>query len=164
MLPERARVDEGLVVEARRQEARKAVVQHPDIELERGPVVLALRAQPVEKRGGCGPRVGLHPGAVAQRHQRVRLLGARGHDAARAVVLEGPAHQHLAVGQERRGERVARVPGEALAVEGEGNRAAAVDAAAAGGQTGAHRQPSHSGRFFLIWFIKDLGGSVTCAG
>jgi NaMN:DMB phosphoribosyltransferase len=77
--------------------------------------------------------------------QRVRLLPAGGHDAARAVILEGPPHDPLAVGHQRGGERVAGMAGKALAVEGELHLAGAVDQAAAIGQTRAHGVPPNPG-------------------
>ena len=69
-------------------------------------------------------------GAAAGADQRVRLVGAGGDDAARAVVLERAAHQVDAVGEQRRGEGVAGEALVALAVEGEADRPAVVDAAA----------------------------------
>ncbi len=88
-------------------------------------------------------RVGLAARAAAQFDQRVRLLGAGGEDAARPVVLERAADEADAVGDERRGERVARAAVHGDAVEGERVRRRAVDQAAAGETVGgvgaAHR-------------------------
>src|SRR6056297_1144781 len=90
MFPERAGMDEHLVIETRRQEARQMRVDRTDIEIEARPVVLADAGQPVEEFGRGDTLVGLEPGALTQTDKRIRLFRAGGHDAARAVVLERP--------------------------------------------------------------------------
>ena len=138
MLPERARVDEHLVVEARGQEAREMGVDRADVIIKAGPVVLAGAAQTVEKLGRGHALVGFHARALAQMDERVGLFGPACHDAARAVVFERPPDQHLIIGQKGRGERVTGMALEALAVEGEVKGAALVEEAATLGQTRAH--------------------------
>ena len=68
-----------------------------------------------------GAQVGFVAGAVADADQRVHFLGTEAHHAARAVILEAAAEDALAIGQHRRGERVAGEAGQRLAVEGEVN-------------------------------------------
>ncbi len=97
-----------------------------------------VQVQPVEQLGRGGALVRFQPRRRAQVDQRVRLFGARGHDAARAVVFEAAPDQHLVIGQQGRGQRIARKAAHALAVEGEFRRGAAVDQAAAFGKTRAH--------------------------
>jgi hypothetical protein len=94
-------------------------------------VVLGRGRQPVEQLRRRGALVRLVRVALPEVDERVRLLRAGGDDAARAVILEGPPHDPLAVGHQRGGERVAGMAGEALAVEGELHLAGAVDQAAA---------------------------------
>jgi hypothetical protein len=129
-LPEGAGPHEGLVVEARRQERGKEVVYAQRVEGEARPAVLASGIEAVEELGHGGAGVGLLPGAGAQLHEGVGLLRARRQEAAGAVVLEAPAEELHAAREERGGQRVAGVAGIGAAVEGEAQRAAAVDAAA----------------------------------
>ena len=138
MLPEGARVDEHLVVKARRQEAREMRIDRADVELEAGPVVLRGAGETVEKLGRGDALVGFQARAGPQMDKGIGLFGAGGHDAARAVILEGAPDQHLIVGQQRRGQRIAGMALEALAVEAEMEDAALVEEAAASGQSGAH--------------------------
>ena len=138
VFPERPGVDEGLVVEPGRKKARKGAVHRAHVEIEAGPVVLALRAQPVEQLGCGGALVRLERRPLPETDQRVGFLGAAGDDAARAVILERAADQHLVVGQQRRGERVAGKAPQALAVEAEGDGAGAVDQPALVGKASAH--------------------------
>jgi hypothetical protein len=108
-----------------------------DVEGERGPAVLAPGLEAVAELLDRGAGVGLEAAwAAGGAHQRVRLVGAGGDDAAGPVVLERPAHEVHPAGEQRRCQRVA---GEGLAVEGEADRARVVDAAAA-----LDAVPSHS--------------------
>ena len=92
-LPEGCRPHEGLVVEAGREERRQQVVDRQRVEGERRPAVLARRLETVVELGDGRARVRLPARAGAQFDQRVRLLRAGGKHAARAVILEAPAHQ-----------------------------------------------------------------------
>src|SRR3546814_11413739 len=81
------------------------------------------------------------PRAAAQGDQRVGLLDAGGEQAAWAVVLEAATVEVDAAGEQRGGEGVA---GEALVappIEGEAERPAAVDEAAAVETKAAHAKP-----------------------
>ena len=60
----------------------------------------------------------------ADLHERRRILAAGRQDAARAMILERARHHVLAVREQRRGERVARMAGERAAGEGEFGRSA----------------------------------------
>jgi hypothetical protein len=110
LLPQRARPHEGLVVEARAEEAREQAVHRADIEVERRPAVLARCGEPGIELLHRGTAVGLAPPAGADRHQRIGFRGAGGEDAARAVILEAAADQPHAVCEQRRGESVAGKP------------------------------------------------------
>ena len=133
LLPEAGRPHEGLVVEARREDRREQRVDRERVEREGGPAVLARRLQPLVefRHGGAG--VGLAPGAGAQFDQGVRLLRAGREDAAGPVILERAADETHAVGEQRRGQRVAVVAGEAASVEAEVARPVPIDQAAGGG-------------------------------
>ena len=119
------RPHEGLVVERRRQHARKQLVEREHIEPGRRPTVDRARLQPVaqlHRRDGLAARL-----VVAQQlHERRRFFLAGAGDAARTVVLEAARREPLAVGQQRRRERVAWVAGVAAAVEAEPDGACAV--------------------------------------
>ena len=88
MFPCKARVDEGLVIEARRQETRSIVIHNANIEFQAGKVVLACAGQPIEQLGRGGALVRFKPPALAHVDNRVRLFGTAGNNAARAVILE----------------------------------------------------------------------------
>jgi hypothetical protein len=138
VLPRGARIHEGLVIETARQEPCEGVVDHAHVEFKAGPVVLAFGLKPVEKLGRGDALVRFEPRPLAQAHKRVRLFGASGHDAARAVIFEGPAHKDLIIGQKCRGKGIALVSTQLLAVEGKFLRDSAVDQTTATGKTGAH--------------------------
>ena len=119
-LPGRLRPHEGLVVEAGRKQRRGDVVDRADVEGERRPAVLRLGGQPVIELLHRGADIRRLARRVAlDRDQRVRLLGAGRQDAARPVILERAADEMHAIGEQRRGQRVARHAGIRLAVEGE---------------------------------------------
>jgi hypothetical protein len=145
-VPEGARPHEGLVVEARDEDRREQVVHRPDIDVQRRPAVLRADDEPVHALHHRGAIVRVDAARAAiHREERVRLVRSGGQQAAGAVILERAAHQVDAVGDERRRDRVAGIALVGLAVEGERQRAGAVDATAAGqaiGLTGAHRAPS----------------------
>jgi len=149
MLPERTREHEHLVVEARRQEARQMRVDRADVEFEARPVVLRCRGQPVEHLCRGDTLVRLETPPLAEIDQSVGFLGPARDDPARAVVFERPPHQHLVIGQQCRGKRIAFISAQMFAVEGEGHRLAAVDQAALFRQTCAHEKFPHDqpGRF-----------------
>ena len=141
--PGRARPHERLVVEARREDRRQEIVRPPKIEAQVRPAVLRMRLEPVvELDLGRAQVRRLARRITMYRHERVRLLGTGGDDAARPVVLERAPDEMHAVGEQRRGQRVA---GEALvgrAVEAEPERARPVDASALRRPECAHGAPS----------------------
>src|SRR5581483_9367028 len=143
LLPERGRPHEGLVVEAGAEDRREKLVHREQIEFERRPAVLARGVEAVVELDGRGAGVRLASRARSELDERARLLGARGQDATGAMIFERARDEADAVGKERRGERVAGMADEVLAVEGEGERAAAVDEAA-GRQTVGLRGRGHS--------------------
>ncbi len=166
MFPERAREHEHLVVKARRQEPRQMRVDRTHVEFKAGPVVLAGRRQPVEQFGRGDALVRLERRLSPQIHQSIGFFCPCRHHTARAVVFEGPADQHLVIGQQRRGQRIPRKPAQALAVEGETDRLGAVDQATLAAQTRAHAKSPHvqPGRLAEILARRSGGGSVVCAG
>ena len=98
----------------------------------------AARHEAVEQLDGGGGQHRLGEGRL-DLHQRVGVLGARGHDAAGPAELDAGRDLVDAVGQQRRGERVAPQALVGTAVEGEGQRGVAVHAAALGAaEGGAH--------------------------
>jgi hypothetical protein len=121
---------ERLVIEAGRKQRREQIVERPQVEIERRPAVLARGNEPIVKLRHGGARVGLGARALADPHQRVRLLRPGGEDAARTVIFEAASDDAHAVRQQRRRQRVARVARVAAAIEGERERARAVDRAA----------------------------------
>ena len=128
--PGGARPHEGLVVEAGRQEAAHELVDAERVALRAGPAIDAGGHQAVVK-GDLGRSCVRHRGRRgAELDQRVRLLDTGGDDAARPVVLEAASDEVDAVGQQRRGQRVAGTALIGLAVERETERPRAVDAAA----------------------------------
>ena len=131
-LPGGLRPHEGLVVEAGRKHRRGEVVDRADVEGERRPAVLRCRGQPVIEllHGGADIRR-LARGVALDLDQRVGLFRAGRQDAARAMVFERAADEMDAVGEQRRGQRVALDAGVGLAVEGEA-RGLACEAAGAG--------------------------------
>ena len=92
--------------------------------------------------GGCGEHGLGHVAREPRRdlHQRVGFLHAGGHDAAGPVLVERVADGDPAVGEQGRGQRVAGVAREFLAVHGETPGDGAVDASAGGeaGVLGSH--------------------------
>ena len=143
-LPETLRPHEGLVVEAGRERLAGQRVERHHVEGERGPAVLAAADEPVVQLDLGRLAVRLAPRALAQFDQRVRLVGTGGHDPARPVVFEAAADQAHAIGQQGRGERIARMAGELTPVEAEADGFAAVDQAAAGKASRGHGVASGS--------------------
>src|SRR5262245_46759796 len=93
LLPERSGPHEGLVVEARGEDRREELVHRENIELERGPPILACGDQTVVKLDRSGPGIRLPPRAGAKLDQRIWLFRARGKDAARSVIFERAADE-----------------------------------------------------------------------
>ena len=124
------RTHEGLVVEAGGQQRRGQGADGLKIEAERRPAILAFGDETVMQLDDRRRDVGLAPGAFAQRHERIRLLGASRIDPPGAVIFEAAADKDHVVGEQGRRQRVAGKAGEPPPVEGKGDRARAVDIAA----------------------------------
>jgi hypothetical protein len=109
------------------------VVDRHDVEAERWPAILAVGDQSVEQLDRGGASIGLLARSAAQFDNRVGFFRTRGLDAARPMILEAAPDQVYAVGEQRRGERVALVALVGFAVEGEADYASAVDMTATAG-------------------------------
>ena len=130
--PGRGRRHEGLVVEARRHELATDLADDAhQVAVDVGPAVGALGHQAVVQGLLGGTHVGHLAGfGRAQLNDGVRLVGTGGHQTTRTGVLEAAVQHVDAVGQQGRGQRVTREALIAHAVEGEAQRALAVDPAA----------------------------------
>ena len=131
-----ARPEERLVVEPRGQERRELVDKSGAIAGGRRRRVDRAHGEIVLERFRRRPQVRRRCSVPRHVDDRVRLFRPRAPDSARAVVFEAAADNPDAIGDERRGDAVAHDAGIGLAVEGEGKRLTAIDAAA-GGQTKA---------------------------
>ena len=89
----------------------------------------AARGEPVEQLDLGRAQHRLGPAAQLDLDEPVRLLRAGRGDPARAAAVDARPDHVDAVGEQRRGERVAAEPGQRRAVEAERERRAAVDAA-----------------------------------
>ena len=119
LLPEALRPHEGLVVEARDEDRGCQRVDGTHVEVQQGPVVLAPGDEAVIDLDHGGAGVGFLAAALAQFNERVGFGRTRGDHAARAMVLEGAAHQRDAIGHEGGGQRVTGVADVQRAIEGE---------------------------------------------
>ena len=126
--PQAARPHEGLVIEAGGQEARQPLVDGQAVALQRRFRIHAGRRQALVQLdlGGARIRHAVWPGF--ELHDGVGLLHPRRDDAARAVILEAAGDETQAIGQQRRGQRVARVALVRHAVEREMQGLGTVDA------------------------------------
>ncbi len=128
--PEGFRPHEGLVVEACAEKVRQPVIDRHQIESKRREPVLASGDQPVMELGHGDPAVRLAAGAGAKLDKAVRLFRSGRNNAARTVIFERASDKPHAVGDQRRGERVAGKAAITPPVKGEAERCAAVDQAA----------------------------------
>ena len=117
--PQPGRTEEGLVVEARRQQLRAPAEDRADIEPGRGEDIHAAGAQAIGKRHLGRHQVRHRGRTAADLHQPVGVLHPRRHDAARPVILKAAPDQVNAVGDQCRGQGIARVPLVGPAVEAE---------------------------------------------
>src|SRR5262249_23866268 len=136
--PQPPRADEGLVVEARRGQLLAEQVGAPhQVEPQRGARVHVLDLHPGAHRLGAGA----DPGPAVDLDQAVGAMTGAAEQPAGAVVLEAAGDDPASRGVERGADRVALEGLDALAVELEADRPAAVDALARVG-----RKPvAHSG-------------------
>ena len=131
-LPQPPGPHERLVIEAGNQERREPAVDGTHIETQAGPAIERLCHQSVVELDQRRAAVGIEPPAFADGDQRVGLLDAGAHHAARAVVLEAAADEEYVVREQRRRERVALEALQWAAVEAEAQLLAAIDAPAVG--------------------------------
>ncbi len=157
LLPEGSGPHESLVVEAGGEDRPEQLIHGENVELERGPAILARGVEPVVKLDGGGAGVGLAPRARAKLDQSIRLFRACGEDAARAVVFERAADETNAVGKQRRGERVAGMAAELSAVEIKAQGPRPVDQAAVCEPVRLMR-----GRHFEVSFAADSTATISC--
>jgi len=108
------------------------LVRGKHIQLQGRPAVLARGVEAFIKLDSGGARVRLAPRASPELDQRIRFFGTSGENAARAVIFERAADQADAIGEKRRGERVALLAGERPAIETEAKPVCAVDQTAFG--------------------------------
>ena len=83
---------EGLVIEPGRNERTEQIRRSSQIEIDRRPAVLAAGRQSFDECYLRGARIRLAAISLTELHQRVRLLGAGGHDTTRAVIFEAACH------------------------------------------------------------------------
>ena len=133
-----ARPDEGLVVEARGHEGGEPVDQRGAIVRRGRRGIDRAHGKIVVERFGRGAEIRRRAAGAGHVDDRVRLLGPGAPDAARPVIFEAAADDADAAGEQRRGDAVALEPDERLAVEGEGERLAAIDRAALGETESGH--------------------------
>jgi hypothetical protein len=125
------RPQEGLVVEARRQEFRETVDEGEAIGLRGRRSIDTAGDETIHEGDGRRLGIGLRPVTDGEVDQRVRLFHARSVDAARTVILEASTDDPHAVRQQRGGERVAGKSRIGPPVEGEAQAARAIDLAPA---------------------------------
>src|SRR5690606_10229353 len=115
---------------------------------QRGPPVLRNRLQPVIEFLHGGADIGSTPRRIAPDfHQRVRLLGTSRQYPARTVILEGAANKMHAVGEQRRGQRVALYARVSLPIKGESRRFCVAEAARTGNAIGIGHYCATPGNF-----------------
>ena len=150
--PQRARVDEGLVVEAGRDERAEPAGKRAEIEGKARPGMLARRAEPVIELDLGGAAVGFAGGAGFELDERRGFLRPGRENPAPAVILEAARHQPDAVGEQRRCQRIARMALIDAPVKPEVEKPAAVDRAADGQAEGlGHGTPLRPGGVSPIW-------------
>ena len=121
---------EGLVVEGRMPQARGAVERAAEVETDAGPGILRAHLEARAHRDHRRARGRLELGAAAERDQRVRLLGADREHAARPVQLHAAADDRDIVGEQRRGDGIAREGGKLAPVPANVDRLRPVDVTA----------------------------------
>ena len=126
--PRLGRPHEGLVVKPRRNEAADQAVHGADVERQVRPTILALGDEAVIQLYLGGAQIGrIARGVASDGDQSVRLVRSGAQNAARAMVFERSAGQPDAVGDQGRGEGIARAADVSATVEGEADRLVAVD-------------------------------------
>ena len=125
--PEGSGPHEGLVVETGGEESLEQGDGRADIEIEGRPPVLAPGIEAVIERDLRRPDIGLGPPAPSETDKRVRLLGTRGENPSRAVVLETPPDDIDPVREQRGGQGIALEAPVRPAVEREVDRHGPID-------------------------------------
>ena len=131
--PPAARPHERLVVEAGRHQAREQARQRHPVALGSGKAVHAGRGEICVQLDFGRPCVRNRTRTLLQLYQRVGLLDAGRHDAARTVVFPAATDQVHAVGQQGRSQRIASHAPQRPAIEAERERLGRLDQGAAGG-------------------------------
>ena len=121
--PQPLRLDEGLVVEAGREEPPQDLVDRLDVVAQRRPGVLRRDPHPLGDQPMPGPYVRL----VADLQDRARVVVTRREQAPRAVVLEASREHPLPRRRQRRHDRVTGMGRDAAAVPPEVQGGTAVD-------------------------------------
>jgi hypothetical protein len=132
--PPFARPHEGLVVEAGRQKARELLVDRHPVVFEARLRIYAMGNQPLIQLDFGGACIGHRILAALQLHDRIRFRHVGADNAARPVILEAASNEMHAVGEQRRGQRIALKALIRTAIKGEFQRNRAIDAPA-GAQT-----------------------------
>ncbi len=144
--PQLRRAEKRLVIEPCGQHRRQQRIDHAHIEFQRRPHVLAGRDKPRIQKHIARAHIGFGVRPRAQRHQRRRFLDPHRDHTARAVVFETSRDHAHAIGHQRGGQRIARLPHIAFPVECERHFAGRYSRAGA----------SHSGTTSLIACVKRL--------
>src|SRR5690606_5118531 len=122
-LPRPGWTEEGLVIEANRQELREQPHHRAAVVVETAIIVLAHDRQTVRHR----KPVGQHVRFIRQLDEGVGVLPGHRQDTTRATVLERARQYPSAIGGQRAGDSISGVAGVGLALEGEPDLALAVD-------------------------------------
>ena len=134
------RPDESLVVEASRQKGREPIEEAFSVVGGRWARIHRAHDHAVYQRFGRRAQVRRRGAVQRDINQRVRLLDAIAHNAARTMILERTADHAHAVGQQRRGNRVAGAAMVARAIEGEIQRFSCEGADAVAGHASPFRR------------------------
>ena len=112
---------EGLVIERGWQQAGEPLVDGHQVKLRRRPAIDRARLQPIAQTHH-GDRLVAALLVPEQLNKGTGFLGADAGDAARAVVLEAPGGEALAIGQQSRGQGVTLKAGKNPTVKGKLDR------------------------------------------
>src|SRR5262249_29988000 len=128
-----ARPHERFVVKPGRNEGGDEVIHGSDVEIQTGPAVLTLRLQALVQLNLGGSQIGrITSGITPYGDQCVGFFGTGGKNSTRPMVFEGSAHQMHAIGEQRRGERVACKASVRASIKGEVQHPRTVDPASSG--------------------------------
>ena len=125
--PEGLRPHKGLVVKPGRKQARQQITYRTEVEADTRPAILAEGFQPLVQLNLGGTQIRLGYRAGFHLNQGIRFLAAGRQNAARAMVFKTSGNQMHAVGEQRRGERIAAEARELPAVEAKFERPITLD-------------------------------------